>query len=200
MAASPTSPQGMGVVILAAGGGTRFAGATHKLLTMVAGKSVFEWALEHAIAARVGPVAVVYGAVTLPPAPARQSVTYIHNEHWQSGMASSVHCGLSWAVDHGLTSVLIGLGDQPCIPPSAWQAVAASPSPLAVATYNGVRANPVKLHAEFFSRVPATGDEGARSLLRAYPELVTEVPCKGSGIDVDRIEDIDRVAALIHES
>jgi hypothetical protein len=37
-------------------------------------------------------------------------------------------------------------------------------------------------------------------LLRAYPELVAEVPCKGSGIDVDRIEDIDRVAALIHES
>ena len=100
----------------------------------------------------------------------------------------------------GAVAVAIGLGDQPCIPPSAWTAVAHSTSPLAVATYAGVRANPVKLHAEFFALVPQTGDEGARSLLRSHPELVAEVPCIGSGIDVDHVEDIERVAHIIHES
>ena len=190
----------VGVVLLAAGGGSRFGGAHHKLLTSVAGKTVFEWALQSALAANIGPVAVVWGSVELPRHEASEAVTYLHNTEWATGMASSVQSALHWANERGLQSVVIGLGDQPCIPPSAWTAVANSTSPLAVATYAGVRANPVKLHAEFFALVPQTGDEGARSLLRSHPELVAEVPCSGSGIDVDHVEDIERVATIIHES
>jgi CTP:molybdopterin cytidylyltransferase MocA len=190
----------VGVVLLAAGGGLRFGGAHHKLLTSVAGKTVFEWALQSALAANIGPVAVVWGSVELPRHEASEAVTYLHNTEWATGMASSVQSALHWANERGLQSVVIGLGDQPCIPPSAWTAVANSTSPLAVATYAGVRANPVKLHAEFFALVPQTGDEGARSLLRSHPELVAEVPCSGSGIDVDHVEDIERVASIIHES
>ena len=190
----------VGVVVLAAGGGSRFGGAHHKLLTSVAGKTVFEWALQSALAANIGPVAVVWGSVELPRHEASEAVTYLHNTEWATGMASSVQSALHWVNQRGLQSVVIGLGDQPCIPPSAWTAVANSTSPLAVATYAGVRANPVKLHAEFFALVPQTGDEGARSLLRSHPELVAEVPCSGSGIDVDHVEDIERVASIIHES
>jgi len=190
----------VGVVLLAAGGGSRFGGAHHKLLTSVAGKTVFEWALQSALTANIGPVAVVWGSVELPRHEASEAVTYLHNTEWATGMASSVQSALHWASERGLQSVVIGLGDQPCIPPSAWTAVANSTSPLAVATYAGVRANPVKLHAEFFALVPQTGDEGARSLLRSHPELVAEVPCSGSGIDVDHVEDIERVASIIHES
>ena len=190
----------VGVILLAAGGGSRFGGSHHKLLTSVAGKTVFEWALQSALAANIGPVAVVWGSVELPRYEGSEAVTYLHNEAWTTGMASSVQCALQWASERGLQSVVIGLGDQPCIPPSAWTAVANSTSPLAVATYQGVRANPVKLHAEFFAHVPQTGDEGARSLLRSHPELVAEVPCIGSGIDVDHVEDIERVAHIIHES
>jgi CTP:molybdopterin cytidylyltransferase MocA len=190
----------IGVVLLAAGGGSRFGGSHHKLLTSVAGKTVFEWALQSALEANIGPVAVVWGSVELPRHEASEAVTYLHNNDWESGMASSVQSALLWANERGLQSVVIGLGDQPCIPPSAWTAVAHSTSPLAVATYSGERANPVKLHAEFFASVPKTGDEGARSLLRSHPELVAEVPCTGSGIDVDLVEDIERVASIIHES
>ena len=198
---TPTSKNPpVGVVLLAAGGGSRFGGAHHKLLTSVAGKTVFEWALQSALAANIGPVAVVWGSVELPRHEASEAVTYLHNEEWATGMASSVQRALQWANERGLQSVVIGLGDQPCIPPSAWTAVANSTSPLAVATYAGVRANPVKLHAEFFALVPKNGDEGARSLLRSHPELVAEVPCTGSGIDVDHVEDIERVATIIHES
>ena len=198
---APTSKNPpVGVVLLAAGGGSRFGGLHHKLLTAVAGKTVYEWALQSALAANIGPVAVVWGSVELPRHKAPEAVTYLHNEEWATGMASSVQRALQWANERGLQSVVIGLGDQPCIPPSAWTAVAHSTSPLAVATYAGVRANPVKLHAEFFALVPKNGDEGARSLLRSHPELVAEVPCTGSGIDVDHVEDIERVAKIIHES
>jgi CTP:molybdopterin cytidylyltransferase MocA len=198
---APTSKNPpVGVVLLAAGGGSRFGGLHHKLLTAVADKTVYEWALQSALAANIGPVAVVWGSVELPRREASEAVTYLHNDEWATGLASSVQRALQWANERGLQSVVIGLGDQPCIPPSAWTAVAHSTSPLAVATYTGVRANPVKLHAEFFALVPKTGDEGARSLLRSHPELVAEVPCTGSGIDVDHVEDIERVAKIIHES
>lgn len=200
MPAQTSKNQPVGVVLLAAGGGSRFGGAHHKLLTSVAGKTLFEWALQSALEADIGPVAVVWGSVELPRPAASVGVTYLHNEEWATGMASSVQRALQWANERGLQSVVIGLGDQPCIPPSAWTAVARSASPLAVATYLGVRANPVKLHAEFFALVPKTGDEGARSLLRSHPELVAEVPCTGSGIDVDVVEDIERVAKIFHES
>jgi len=200
MPALATKNPPVGVVLLAAGGGSRFGGSHHKLLTSVAGKTVYEWALQSALAANIGPVAVVWGSVELPRHKAPEAVTYLHNEEWATGMASSVQRALQWANERGLQSVVIGLGDQPCIPPSAWTAVAHSTSPLAVATYAGVRANPVKLHAEFFALVPKNGDEGARSLLRSHPELVAEVPCTGSGIDVDHVEDIERVATIIHES
>lgn len=194
------SAASIGVLLLAAGSGSRFTGPEHKLLTIVEGKTIVEWALEHALDAHIGPVAVVYGAIELPRPPSASNVDFIRNPEWHLGMASSVQCGLQWAAERGLQSVVIGLGDQPCIPPSAWIAVAQTRSPLAVATYQGIRANPVKIAAEFFSLIPTSGDVGARLLLQSHPELVTEVPCSGSGIDVDRVEDIDRIATCIHES
>jgi CTP:molybdopterin cytidylyltransferase MocA len=176
-------------IVLAAGGGARFAGATHKLLADLDGRPLVAHAVEAAVLARLDRVVVVQGAVDLPPLP--DGATLVDNPRWADGLATSLQAGLAAAA--GCDAVVVGLGDQPGVLPAAWRLVAdATATPIAVATYAGHRANPVRLAVEVWPLLPTTGDEGARALLRDRPELVSEVPCPGSGADVDTVEDLER--------
>lgn len=202
-------PIGTAVVILAAGAGSRFDGPGHKLsaklpadtLAPTSGPhpetTVIERALGHALAAGIGPVIVVTGAApdVVPPGIADHLVLR-HNERWADGQITSLLVGLDAAAELGAEIVVVGLADQPGVAPSDWRTVAAAPGTIVVATYAGRRANPVKLDAEAQQLVrtllPATGDEGARALMRLRPELVREVPCTGSPDDIDTEEDLRR--------
>ena len=179
------------VVVLAAGSGSRFDGPGHKLTTPLQGAPLIDHAVRSALAADVGPVVVVTGATTLDLPTA---VTPLPNPDWERGLASSLQVALRHARQAGHDSIVVGLGDQPLVTPEAWRAVAQADSPIAVATYSGVRGNPVKLESTTWDELPATGDEGARPLMRARPEWVKEVPCVGSAVDVDTTQDLDDLA------
>ena len=112
-------------------------------------------------------------------------------------MASSLQCGLTEAQQRGASSVVVGLADQPAIKPKSWQRVADSAAPLAVATYNGVRGNPVRIHAELWSLLPTSGDEGARSLFKSHKDLLEEVACDGSAQDLDTTSDIETLKKIL---
>lgn len=132
-------------VLLAAGGGTRFAGKTHKLLAKLGRASVgasdrasvgasdtkpirvVDQALATLLAARFEQTAVVTGAVelwphTYPPA----HITVLHNPDWEEGIATSLQVAIRWARARALNAIVVGLADQPFISAKSWQDVAAA--------------------------------------------------------------------------
>ena len=192
-------------ILLAAGGGTRFGGNGHKLTALISQRPVCSWSLKHLLEAKFENVVVVTGAVELHSAleieevSGSDNVQIVYNPLWQSGLASSLQCGINVARELGAQAVVVGLADQPAIAATAWLQVAASNSPLAVATYDGVRGNPVRLHAELWQLLPETGDDGARMLFKSHRDLIEEIPCLGSAQDVDTIADLEHLREIFEK-
>ncbi len=179
-------------VLLAAGSGTRFAGSQHKLLSLINGRTIISHSLTAMIGADLNGYIVVSGALDI----SRHigDVEEVHNPDWKTGQRSSVITAMKFARDHGYDAIVVGLADQPFLTSQAWTNVVSSTSPIAVATYNGIRGNPVRLHSsvwDTFENLEADPDAGARTLIHLHPELVREVACEGNSADIDTTEDLD---------
>ena len=157
--------------------------------------------LANLIEARIDRVVIVTGALTREDLAAdaavagfltRPDVTTHHNPDWAEGQSTSVRLGIDAARAAGADAVVIGLADQPFVTPDAWRSVASGLGPITVATYDGRRGNPVKLHTSVWGLLPTSGDEGARVLMRNRPDLVLEVACSGSPADIDTVEDLQK--------
>jgi len=178
-------------VILAAGSGSRFESDTHKLRSRIGERTVFEIALRALIEANLDETIVVTGAADLVDlVPTEVSVVF--NAAWASGQASSLQAAVVHCRDRHHEAMVVGLGDQPGVEPATWVSLARSDARIAVATYDGVRGNPVRLAADVWELLPTEGDKGARPLMASHPELVTQIRCSGRADDIDTTEDLRR--------
>lgn len=180
-------------MVLAAGGGSRFEGPTHKLVAAFRGRPLVGWAVAAAGEAAFDELVVIHGAVDLahlvPP-----EATLLANPRWAEGQATSLGVAVDHARARGHSAIVVGLGDQPLVPASAWRTVGAAGAvpPIAFATYHGRRGNPVRLDAAIWDQLSFDGDEGARELMRRRPDLCGQVACLGDTADVDSVEDLER--------
>jgi len=184
--------------VLAAGRGERFGGDVPKVLVPFRGKPLVVHALAAATESGLAPVVLVVGnaADAVSTMLADDTVVLVRNEQWQTGIASSLVAALRALTPcTDVDAVVVGLADQPLVGAEAYCRLAAAyddGARLAVATYSGVRGNPVLLARERWDEAMAlTGDEGARVLLRRHG--ATEVPCDGTGspTDVDTPADLE---------
>jgi len=200
----PDAREGVSAVLLAAGSGSRFGGG--KLLAPYLGRPLVESSLTNLAEAPVEETVVIVGddAERLRPICEPYGVRIVENPDWQRGQSTSVQAGLE-ALGPEVRAAVVLLADQPLVGPGAVKRLVAAferGAKVAVATYGGRRRNPV-----LFSRtvwplleVGLSGDEGARTVLRRHPDLVTEVPCDGVGdpADVDTREDL-RSLERVHQ-
>jgi CTP:molybdopterin cytidylyltransferase MocA len=189
----PSAVMNVLAVLLAAGGGTRFTGPTHKLdATMGDGRSVYAHAVEQLSRSGAAHLAVVHGTEARDvPAGVRS----LMNARWAEGQATSMAVAVEAARELGVDALVVGLADQPFVPASAWRQIITAPPhwPIVVATYAGRRGpHPVRLAQPVWPLLPPIGDDGARSVLREHADWVLEVPCDGSADDIDTVEDLAR--------
>lgn len=199
VATEPAEPEGLVAppetslaVILAAGEGSRFNGDKHKLATKLAGKPLVWWAVHHALVAGFTEVLVIEGAVPMKDLVPKEA-SIVHNHDWEDGQSRSLNIAVHYAQMFDYDQLVIGLGDQPFAQPDAWRLIANADKPIAVAKFSDNSTPPVRLHSDVWRLLPVDGDEGARQLLRSRPELVTEIPCPGSAVDVDTAGEFDQV-------
>ena len=177
-------------LLLAAGSGSRLG--RPKALVEVGGQRLVDTGVGLLRDGGCEPVVVVLGAAEA----AVPDAVVVTNPAWATGMGSSLRAGLA-ALPADVPAVVVALVDQPHVGAEAVRRLVAAlvgGAVAAVATYGGRRANPVALARSVWPEVGrlAVGDVGARPFLAAHPELVTLVPCDGTG----RPDDIDTPADL----
>ena len=183
-------------IVLGAGEGRRFVGPGHKLDAEIDGRSLLRRALDAAVASRDRSRCCSSSATTPTARSARgfpMAWSRWSTHAWRDGSATSLQAGLARAAELGADRAVIALGDQPFITAEAWQ--------------RGGRRRRRHRRGDVRRRRAATpcscvrssgpccrrqGDEGAKAVMRLRPDLVREIPCRGSADDIDTVEDLRR--------
>ncbi|NNE48433.1 MAG: nucleotidyltransferase family protein [Rhodothermales bacterium] len=198
-----TTPRRSTTIVLAAGWSSR-TGASNKLFFPIGTSTVLETVVSKALSSGAETI-VVTGheservATLLSP----YDVRVVQNNRFETGMASSIVCGVRHAIESD--SYLIWPGDMPLIRPETVQVVRdrATDGKVVVPSFEGRRGHPV-LFANAFRNdlLSLTGDVGARAILHDRAQVVDEIPVSDAGIlfDVDTPEAYDELLRRLSAS
>lgn len=194
------SPRAPVVVVLAAGKGSRFNGAGHKLAEVVGALTVLGKTLASVIESDLPLVVVTTEALAADAARhvATRDLVVLSDADAARGMGHSIVAGVSARAD--APGWLILPGDMPLVRPSTLKAVARAllEHPVVHAQHRGRRGHPVGFGAELYSELIAlSGDEGARRLLARYPAQPVEIDDPGVLMDIDTTADLAVARAQI---
>jgi molybdenum cofactor cytidylyltransferase len=129
------------------------------------------------------------------------------NADWQSGMASSIHCGLSFLLtqEPDLEAVIIILIDQPLLQASILDRLIAQfslqPSKHIVASqYNDTLGVPALFSKSIFEDLlNLNGEAGARKVIQKYLAHSIAIDFAEGAWDIDTPADYARVQALLKD-
>jgi molybdenum cofactor cytidylyltransferase len=187
----------MKAIILLAAGGSRRMGSPKQLLPYQ-GKHLIQIVVERLLACGQFPTVVVLGAYADAIAPTLQypNLSLIQNPNWNTGIASSIRCGLAFLDFHfpEVSHVLFALGDQPMIQVEQYYAMLEKseefPMHIIAAQYAGIYGAPMIFPRAFFPQLDRlSGDQGAGRMVRDMPEKVIAFPLPTAENDRDFPED-----------
>lgn len=175
-------------VILAAGLSLRFG--RPKQLALFEGETLIHRAVRIALAAGCSRTIVIVPADS--PEIRRElsslAVEIMENSNPRAGMSSSMRLAAHAAADGPL---LLTLADQPHVTSEHLRALIATQAPIAVTRFNGTTGPPAFFDERFLPLLlTLTGDHGAREIVRAHHDQVTEIPFDGAAVDIDTEDDL----------
>lgn len=189
-------------MVLAAGGSRRLG--RPKQLVQKDGESLLRRTARLALKAGCAPVVVVLGSqagllagelVGLP-------VEVVVNAEWNSGMASSIGCGLGALAVRGPAAVMVLVCDQALLSEQIMTSLIATHRQsggklrpdITASTYGGVRGVPAIFDAVVFpALMQLTGEDGARKIIAESRWKVATVEFAGGAVDIDLPSDLDRL-------
>lgn len=185
-----------GLIILAAGESSRLGQPKQNLLFK--GKTLLQRAAETGYQSRCNPIVVVLGANADKIAVVK-GVTTIHNKNWKQGIS----CSIKEAVreinnDISVNNVIIMLCDQPFVSAELLNLMIdkqiETGKQIVACAYNGITGVPVLFDRSLFTELlQLQGNEGARTILKTHPNAVATTPFEHGSIDIDTIEDYERL-------
>jgi molybdenum cofactor cytidylyltransferase len=189
-----------GVIILAAGNSSRLG--RPKQLLPYRGKTLLMHVVTEVLAADLQPVVVVTGAFQeeVTDSLCGQSLDIIFNPDWAEGMASGIVAGLSniLSLHADVDAVLITVCDQPFISAELLLQLVSthdsSAKGIVACAYADSVGTPVLFGRSYFEQLLAlSGSEGAKKLLKQYPDDLATIAFPGGDIDIDTAEDAVRL-------
>lgn len=186
--------------ILLAAGESRRMGEFKQLLRL-GEKSFVEHCVDNLLASRVDEVIVVTGhrESEVRRSIGDRHVRFAHNADYQSGMTSSIKCGVQ-AVSEGFRACVLALVDQPQIGADLINRVVETyeeaPTIIVIPTYGRKNGHPIlldlSLREEILSMDP---EQGLRLVVRAHPDQVARVEVSSRAVleDCDLPEDYERI-------
>jgi len=184
------------IIILAAGRSARL-GSPKQLLTYQ-GKNLLQHTIDIAFESQIGPIIVVLGSgkEEISAKLDTNFLTIAENPNWESGMASSLVCGLNTLnnLHPEVESAIIMVCDQPFINAKLLRELIKKQEEtgcsIVASSYENIYGTPALFHKEHFSELSLlNGDSGARSLIKKYAESINTIPFDQGSIDIDTIED-----------
>jgi molybdenum cofactor cytidylyltransferase len=193
---SPRNMHNTGAILLAAGRSSRL-GSIKQLLPFH-NKTLLQHTIDELKLAGVKPLIVVTGghAKEVTASINQDGVDLIYNEQWEQGIASGIVAGLQAMNSRykEIRQVIFAVCDQPYVSAALFEQLYAvqnsSSKNIVASAYADTLGTPVLFTQKYFDLLLSLkGDEGAKKILKAFPEEVARVDFPLGSIDIDTVED-----------
>lgn len=190
----------IGIIILAAGGSSRFGKS--KQLLKLGGKTLIRRAAENALRCQAGPVAAILGNEyeKIRSEIADLPIEIFLNPDWKSGIASSIKLGVQKILHErpDISAVIFTLCDQPGVDHQTLtrltHAYRSKSVKIVASSYENTVGVPALFDASLFEDLMnLTGDTGAKSVINKHFNEVMPIQAPEAVFDVDSEADYDEL-------